>query len=607
MRTLTTKITKAILLALVLMIAICISMICTVTNDSVYAAESEAQKHEAKIYSNTTIEDDFDDSCVLVVMDKYTGGINKKHADDFFGSFSKKSIKDLTHITGDVEKNDLLDKENFHQILKIELKEKSKENAIKAIKQLEKIDGILWAGPNSYDSPYAQPTIIANGDRYPAQWGLHDTYGIKAEQAWDITTGIRSNVRVGVIDSGIASHSDLNANVIGGWDFVNNNSITNDDPTGHGTHVAGIIGAKSTNIDGISGVCWNVQLVPLQVENNEGDWELDDVTEAINWAINNNVHVINYSGGGSDNYAPRSAAISNYQGVFVCAVGNDGLNNDNIDDYPANYSRYTAYKRVISVGAINGDGTKASYSNYGANSVSIFAPGTDILSTVPTSIDSSGYISWPGTSMATPHVAGTAALMVSLYSTLPHQMTRAEISASIKTAIVNNASKYSALSNLCVADGRLNAFAAIKALGFSRQAFSGFGYSGSTYYWNGKVTVDIDKYDSCYLNSSNQMVFTKNTYFHFNLSTVSSHNAWSKIDGTITYKLKNSAGQTISTHVSNVHVSIVGDVTLDYPSFLLNTATLSNGTYTLTLTSVLKRGTWTDTDTKTLTFIVNKT
>ena len=116
-----------------------------------------------------------------------------------------------------------MDKENFHQIFEIEFKDKSKEKVINAVKELEKIDGTLWAGPNS-DCDYTISALpsASSGTRYPNLWGLHGTYGIKAEQAWDITTGIRNNVRVGVMDTGIANHPDLNANLVAGWDFMNN-------------------------------------------------------------------------------------------------------------------------------------------------------------------------------------------------------------------------------------------------------------------------------------------------------------------------------------------------------------------------------------------------
>lgn len=104
-------------------------------------------KFEEKIYCNATIEDDFDGSSVLVVMDKNIGGINKVHDESFFGDFPKEYIRDLTELTVNIE-DALIDVENFHQILQIKLLENSKENALRIIKQLSEIKGILYAGPN---------------------------------------------------------------------------------------------------------------------------------------------------------------------------------------------------------------------------------------------------------------------------------------------------------------------------------------------------------------------------------------------------------------------------------------------------------------------------
>jgi len=180
------------------------------------------------------------------------------------------------------------DTEKFHQILKIELQEKSKNSVINAVRELEKVDGILWVGPNYHDRPAALPTS-ATGTLYPNLWVMHGNRGIQAEEAWNISTCVRNSVRIGIIDTGIANHVDLNANLVAGWDFFNNNAVTDDDA----------------------------------------------VTEAITWAINNNIDIINYSGGGTSDYPPRRYAIGNYQGLFVSAAGNNFSDNDVPPYYPS--------------------------------------------------------------------------------------------------------------------------------------------------------------------------------------------------------------------------------------------------------------------------------
>lgn len=466
------KSVKAVVSAMRLLLLFAV-MFCGPTNafsaNNVLA--SDAPIPEEQTFWQANLDEDFDDDCVLIVMDRRIGGVNKIYDENYFGNFQKKSITDLTLITGDLESKKYLDIENFHQILKIELQEKSKENVLNVIRQIEKVEGVLWVGPNHYDSPALQPNA-ASGTRYSQLWGMHGTNGISAENAWNITTG-NNTVRVGVIDSGIANHADLNANIVAGWDFFNNNAVTNDDTTsGHGTHVAGIIGATGANTNGVAGVCWNVSLVPMQVfDPAANDWPIATVTAAITWAINqNDIPILNYSGGGTNDNVARRAAIGNYIGLFVCAAGNNDNNNDITRYYPSDYSRgQTFSNRVISVGAIMVNGNRPTVanwgwadpptntiprgSNFGSASVSIFAPGDGILSTVPTAINSSGYASWSGTSMATPHVTGVAALLLSNNPSLTP--------ANIKQIFLDRGTLNSNLTGLCVSGRQLNAYAAL--------------------------------------------------------------------------------------------------------------------------------------------------
>jgi len=393
---------------------------------------AQQEGFEEIIYSYATINDDYDGGSVLVVMDKNTGGINKVHKESFFGNFPKEYVKDLTELTIDI-KEALIDEENFRQILQIKLPENSKENALNVIRQLEKINGIKYAGPN-----YAYYTIatVPNDPDFGLQWGLTN---IKAPEAWDITQG-SNNVRVGIMDTGIASHSDLNANLVSGWSF--NNSGT-EDSHGHGTHIAGIVGAVGNNNEGISGVNWNISLVPLKIANDATSYVADAIS-AINYAKNNNIPILNYSWGGSYNDTTLFNAIKGYSGLFVCAAGNDNQNINTSPVYPASWS----WSNIITVGASDIYDNRAWFSNFSATAVDLFAPGDSIYSTRYLG----GYRYGDGTSYAAPFVAGVAALIKSHTNMHTPQ---------IKAIILNNVTPKSSLNGMCRTKGILNAHQAL--------------------------------------------------------------------------------------------------------------------------------------------------
>ena len=232
--------------------------------------ESEkVETNDEKIYCDATIEDDFANDCVLVVLDKNVGGINKVHSKSFFNSVGIKSITDLTAMSDATSVNTY----EFRQILRIELSEKGKKNVLNAIKKLEKIDGVISAEP-SYFASFCG--VLPNDDLFDEQWALRK---IEVDEAWEITTGL-STVRVGVIDSGIdATHSDLSQNVSQGFNFVNNNTVTTDE-IGHGTTVAGVIAATGNNYIGISGTAWNADIIPLKV-NSAQSISLDGIVNGV--------------------------------------------------------------------------------------------------------------------------------------------------------------------------------------------------------------------------------------------------------------------------------------------------------------------------------------
>lgn len=437
---------------------------------------------EDPVQAEISLDQDFDGMSVLVTMTEEASEVNRQYEPSYFGDVAISSIEDLTRMTGDVQDKKYFDESKFKQILKINLPIDSKANVIAAIDKIEEAEGVLCASPNYYESC----ARIPNDNDFSSLWGLDDGYGINAVDAWDITTGSR-DVQVGVIDTGIADHPDLDANVAEGWDFVNNNNITDDDPIGHGTHVAGIIGACGNNVTGVVGVNWQVSLVPLQVtewDSEDSEWIMNTaaVVSAINWAKNNDVPILNYSGGGYKAWNPTKNALESYTGLFVCSAGNGILNestnvNEGVDtdvtpQYPSEYSDESnpAYSgvsdRVISVGSIAQSGQRATSSNYGADTVSIFAPGVSILSTVPDTINSTGYAYFSGTSMAAPHVAGVAALILSAEPTLT--------ASQIKDIILNTADSIT----INVPNGtqnvrKLNAFEALSYIAPVYNLFAG--------------------------------------------------------------------------------------------------------------------------------------
>lgn len=264
-------------------------------------------------------------------------------------------------------------------------------------------------------------------------WGLTQ---ISAPAAWNTTTG-SSSLIVGVIDTGIDyTHPDLLANLWHnpGESFSNGrdndaDGIVNDyyganfvdpahptgnvwDDNGHGTHVAGIIGAVGNNGVGVVGVNWHVQLMALKFLDASGSGYTSGAVEAIDYALAHGARVLNASwgGGGFDQALSDALTRAKNAGVlFVAAAGNAGQNNDSTPNYPSNY----AQDNVIAVAASDQTGHPAWFTNYGATTVDLYAPGVNIWSTWP----GGGFKALSGTSMATPFVTGAVALLEAAHPT----------------------------------------------------------------------------------------------------------------------------------------------------------------------------------------------
>jgi subtilisin family serine protease len=333
-----------------------------------------------------------------------------------------------------------------------------------AIATLEADPDVLYAEPN-----YAiEVSAVPNDPSYRSLWAMQQSsdVDIDANEAWNTTTGSES-VIVGVMDTGIDRyHADLAGNIwvnpgesgdgretngldddnngkvddVHGWDFAEGDADAMDD-YGHGTHVAGTIGAQGDNGIGVTGVNWDVSLMPLRVLGTDGVGSTWDAAQAFTYAARNGATVVNASFGGEGYSRSLNDAIAASPGtLLVTSAGNDAANNDTTPQYPCNMTP----ANIVCVAATNWSDELSGYSNYGATTVDIGAPGSYILSTTP----GGNYAYYSGTSMASPQVAGAAAL---LKSYAPNAS-----AAELKTALMSGAVATSALAGKTVAGGRLN-------------------------------------------------------------------------------------------------------------------------------------------------------
>ncbi|MEA2382046.1 MAG: hypothetical protein QOH72_2017, partial [Solirubrobacteraceae bacterium] len=269
-----------------------------------------------------------------------------------------------------------------------------------AIDDLQRSGDVAYAEPDQPRSAFA--TTITNDPGFADQWALENTGlqwiwsdsdwhlgtagdDINVRAAWDLA-GTEALPTVAVVDSGVdLEHPDLKPNILSsGHDFVDGDN-TPADQNGHGTHVAGTIGAVGNNAIGVTGVAWKAKVLPVRVLNAKGSASVSTVIQGEQYAAANGAKIVNMSlGGASPSQAEYDTLRMASSTLFIVAAGNDGANIDTTDSYPCAYD----LPNVICVAATGGDDELASFSNYGAGSVDIAAPGVDILSTYPTAMQS---------------------------------------------------------------------------------------------------------------------------------------------------------------------------------------------------------------------------
>ncbi|MCE3010690.1 MAG: S8 family serine peptidase [Proteobacteria bacterium] len=337
---------------------------------------------------------------------------------------------------------------------------------------------------------FAEPNFIYRINKTPNDPSLGRLWGLKnigqtdgrangvagvdvdAERAWDIETG-NKDIIVAVIDTGVDyNHPDLKDNMwrneeeakgkagvdddgngyvddIYGYNF--SAATAKPDPMddhGHGSHCSGTIGAKGNDGKGIVGVAWDVRIMAVKFLAASGGGTLEGAIKSIDYAVQNGADILSNSwGGGGESQALKEAIErSNAAGtLFVAAAGNDGTSNDADPHFPSNYT----VPNVLSVAAIDNKGALASFSNFGKRTVHVAAPGVNIYS----SLQNGKYDSWSGTSMATPHVSGVAALLASYDNSLT--------ALQIKERIMKTSKPFAGVRGKITSGGVANAFFAL--------------------------------------------------------------------------------------------------------------------------------------------------
>ena len=371
-------------------------------------------------------------------------------------------------------------------------------NVLDAFLEFNGSGNVLYAEPNYKYKLF----LVPNDPNFADLWGLDNTgqtggtadADIDAPEAWDIVTG-NPDIIVAITDTGVDyDHPDLKDNMWVNAEELNGNAGVDDDGNGyvddiygydfagavardpddddsdpndmffHGTHVAGTIGAVGNNSVGVTGICWNVKMMALKIFADDFRVEptvfVSEAVEAIGYAVNNGAKIINASWGGDYFSQSLHDAIKDAGDaglLFVAATGNDRKNNDVYPVYPANFD----LDNIIAVMSTDHNDKASMFSNYGASSVDIAEPGTDVLSTTPTyqtfamtvfGVDPN-YDTLSGTSMSAPCASGSCALVWAKYPTLPNRLVKGILLKTVDPTLTT--------PRLCLSGGRINLYRAL--------------------------------------------------------------------------------------------------------------------------------------------------
>ncbi len=337
-------------------------------------------------------------------------------------------------------------------------------------KRLARLREVAYAEPDFF--LFSSVPKVPDDPFYPLQWAVIDSpddHDIDAPDAWATRTAC---AKVAILDTGAdTDHPDLTANLYKSGDKPNNNKDddkngyvddtygynviegkgSGEDDNGHGTHVSGIVGARGNSDVGVAGTCWSTKLLPVKFMNSKGKGSTSDAIAGIQYAVEQGLKIINCSFGSSSKSSSLHDAVDYAQDhgtLLVVAAGNDGDDIEKNPLYPASYTD----SNILAVAASTDEDELASFSNYGDVTVDVGAPGDSIYSTYL----GGGYKTLSGTSMASPYVAGAAAMLRKQESDATY--------GQLRKALREKVDKPPALQGKVVYNGRLNVQKALAAI-----------------------------------------------------------------------------------------------------------------------------------------------